>query len=64
MSGFARGPARATQAAPYFPVISQILGLSWWNVGWIPVVASALLTCIGIVAIGTTEPNFALRQVA
>ena len=64
MSGFVRGPARATQAAPYFPVISQILGLSWWNVGWIPVVASALLTCIGIVAIGTTEPNFALRQVA
>ena len=62
MSGFVRGAARAVQSGPNRPVISQILGISWWNVGWVPVIGAALLTCIGIVAIGTTEPDFALRQ--
>ncbi len=57
-----RAPARAVQAAPNRPVISQLLGITWWNLGWIPLIAAALLTLLGISAIATTEPNFALRQ--
>ncbi len=64
MSGFMRAPARAVQSAPNRPVISQLLGITWWNLGWIPVIAAALLTLLGISAIATTEPNFALRQAA
>ncbi|MSQ91096.1 MAG: rod shape-determining protein RodA [Phycisphaerales bacterium] len=64
MSGFARGATRAVTAAPTLPVISQVLGISWWNIGWIPVLSSGLLTLIGIAAISTTEPDFALRQLA
>ncbi len=59
-----RAPARAVQAAPNRPVISQLLGITWWNLGWIPVIAAALLTLLGISAIATTEPSFALRQSA
>lgn len=59
-----RAPARAVQSAPNRPVISQLLGITWWNLGWIPVIAAALLTLLGISAIATTEPTFALRQSA
>ncbi len=59
-----RAPARAVQSAPNRPVISQLLGITWWNLGWIPLIAAALLTVLGVSAIATTEPNFALRQLA
>jgi cell division protein FtsW (lipid II flippase) len=35
-----------------------------WNVGWICVIAALGLSVLGIVAIGTTEEHFAMRQIA
>ncbi len=43
-------------------MISKALGISWWNVGWVPLIAATLLSLTGIAAIGTTEPDFATRQ--
>lgn len=62
MTALVRAPARGVAAGPNRPVISQLLGISWFNVGWIPVVAAGLLTLVGIAAIATTQPEFALRQ--
>lgn len=48
--------------APNRPIISNILGISWVNAGWIPVIAGGALTLMGIAAIATTEPSLAGRQ--
>ncbi|MSR44481.1 MAG: hypothetical protein EXS15_03860 [Phycisphaerales bacterium] len=62
MSSFNRTGARATTTAPARTSIHDRFGFSWINVGWIPVICAALLTCIGIAAIATTEPGLAVRQ--
>ena len=64
MTTLQRAPARGVRAAPNRPVISKLLGISWVNAGWIPVLSALALTLIGIFAISTTQPSLAARQTA
>jgi cell division protein FtsW (lipid II flippase) len=36
--------------------------VSWLHAGWIPVIAAALLSALGVMAIDTTEPGLARKQ--
>lgn len=38
--------------------------VNWANIGWLCVIAGVGLSIVGIVAISTTEPGYAVRQVA
>ena len=35
----------------------------WMNVGWLCVIAAAMLSILGIVTINTTEPRYAIKQI-
>ncbi len=37
-------------------------GVMWLHVGWVSVIGAAMLSVIGVLAIGTTEPGLAKRQ--
>src|SRR5688572_33185858 len=38
--------------------------VNWANVGWLCVLSGVGLSIVGILAIGTTEPGYAVRQIA